>query len=78
MIGKKKRKVTDGLRGRPKPERVRYPVTALLRMFLIGAVAVIASIWALWRHYTVPPAPMVVPVTPAPSATEIEIDTSSP
>ena len=80
VIGKKKRIVTEGPRRRPKPERVSYPVAVLIRMFLIGAVAVIASIWALWRHYTIPLAPMVVPVPPAQSAgeTEIEIETTPP
>jgi hypothetical protein len=40
-------------------------------MFVIGSVAVIAAIWALWRHYTVPHVPMVRPV---PAPTEIEIE----
>ncbi len=74
MIGKKKRNVTDGPKGRPKPERLRFPVAVLIRMFVIGSVAVIASLWALWRQYNIPRMPMVVPVTPAPSATEIEIE----
>ena len=74
MFGKKKRNITDGPGARPRPERIRFPVAVLIRMFFIGSVAVIAAIWALWRHYTVPPAPMVVPATPAPSATEIEIE----
>jgi hypothetical protein len=72
VIGKNKRKVTDGPQVRPQPQRVRYPVAVLIRMFLIGSVAVIAAVWALWRHYTVPRMPMVVPV--APSATEIEVE----
>jgi len=74
VIGKKKRKVTDGPQPRPQPQRIRYPVAVLIRMFVIGSVAVIASIWALWRYYTVPRMPMVVPVAPAPSPTEIEIE----
>ena len=74
MIGKKKRKVTEGTRVRPQPQRIRFPVAVLIRMFLIGSVAVIAAIWALWRTYTVPRMPMVVPVAPAPSASEIEIE----
>ena len=34
----------------------------LLRMFVLGMVAVLASCWALWRHFTIPRMPMVVPV----------------
>jgi hypothetical protein len=41
------------------------------RMFVLGMVAAIASTWAIWRHYTVPRQPMLVP---KPSATEIEIE----
>ena len=77
MIGrKKKRKVTDERRLPPQPQRVRYPVVVLVRMFLLGSVAVIGALWAVWRHYTVPRMPMVVPVTAAPAASEIEIETS--
>ncbi|MBX3222800.1 MAG: hypothetical protein KF795_19965 [Labilithrix sp.] len=72
MIGKKKRKVTEAR----APQRISYPVAVLVRMFVIGSVAVIASVWAIWRHYAVPRPPMVVPATLAPSPSEIEIDTS--
>lgn len=44
------------------------PVTLLLRMFLLGAVSILAAAYAIYRHYTVPHAPMLVP---APTATEI-------
>jgi hypothetical protein len=40
-------------------------------MFILGSVAVIASVWAIWHHYTTPRTPMLVP---APSASEIEIE----
>lgn len=72
VFGKKKRNITDGPARRPQPERIRFPLAVLIRMFVIGSVAVLAAVWALWRHYTVKPMPMVVPV--APSATEIEIE----
>lgn len=72
-IGKQKRSIT-GPRTRPRPEKVRYPIAVLIRMFLIGSVAVVASGWAIWRHYTVPRPPMLVPVSPTPSASEIEIE----
>jgi hypothetical protein len=72
MIGKKARNVTDP-RTPARPERWRIPPIMLIRMFVIGSVAVIACIWAIWRHYAVPRPPLLVP-TPAPSATEIEVE----
>ena len=74
MLGKKKRSITEERLLRPQPQRIRYPVAVLLRMFLLGSVAIVASCWALWRYYTVPKMPMVVPASPAPSASEIEIE----
>ena len=71
MIGKPKRKVTEPRPARPVPTRPKIPLSMLFRMFVLGAVAVVACVWALWRHYTVPLAPMLVPV---PSATEIEVE----
>jgi hypothetical protein len=68
VIGKKKRKVTDEHRARPQPQRIRVPVAALMRMFVIGSISVVAAVYALWRHYTVPHMPMLVPVPPASSA----------
>jgi hypothetical protein len=65
MLGKPKKR-------KPKPpEKIRFPASVLFRMFVLGSIAVIASIWALWRYYNVPRMPMLVP---APSATEIEIE----
>ncbi len=57
---KKKRGV--GLR--EPPRRIEVPVVVLLRMFALGMVAVLAACWALWRHYTVPKMPLVVPAEP--------------
>jgi len=71
VLGQKKRK---GHAPRPQPRPIRYPIAVLIRMFLLGSVAVIAAAWAIWRHYTIPPAPMLVPVAPAPPASEIEIE----
>ena len=76
VIGKKKRSITEGNRLPPQPAPVRYPIGVLMRMFLLGSVAIAAAGWAIWRHYNVPRAPMVVPTQPAPSASEIEIDMS--
>lgn len=49
----------------PKPEHTGVPFNMAIRMFLIGSVAVAASLYAIWRHYSVPRTPMLVP---APSA----------
>ena len=40
-------------------------------MFLIGSIAVVASIYAVYRYYTVPYQKMLVP---KPAASEIEIE----
>lgn len=71
MFGKEKRSFTEPRELPPRPQRVRYPIAVLFRMFVLGSVAVIGSVYALWRHYHVPHAPMLVP---APAATEIEIE----
>ena len=68
MLGKKKRNFTEPREPAPRPQRVGYPVAVLFRMFVLGSVAVIGSLYALWRHYNVPRTPMLVP---APSATEV-------
>jgi hypothetical protein len=78
MIGKrKKRSVTERSSGPPRPERPTIPLALLVRMFVVGSIAVGASVWAIWRHYTVPRMPMVVPV-PSASATETEIEIEPP
>jgi hypothetical protein len=78
MIGKKKLNVTDPRSPPPRPEQPRIPFAMLLRMFLIGSIAVGASVWAIWRHYTTTPAPMLVPVPAAApssgSSSEIEVE----
>lgn len=48
---------------KPKaPHAVRVPPSALIKVFLLASVSVIASVWALVRFYTHPHVPMVVPV----------------
>jgi len=47
-------------------ERPRMPFMVMVRMFLLGSVAVVASAYAIYRHYFVPRPPMT---TPVPSAT---------
>jgi len=72
--GKMKRRprsVTEPRRPIVPPQRPKVPVRVLFRMFVLGSVAVVASVWALWRHYTAPRVPMLAP---APAASEIEIE----
>jgi hypothetical protein len=49
-------------------ERPRMPLGVLLRMFVLGSVAVGASGYAIYRHYFVPRPSMLAP---APSASEV-------
>lgn len=49
--------------GRTKPvDRPRMPITLMVRMFLLGAVAIAASGYAIYRHYFVPRPSMLMPV----------------
>ncbi|MCA9590116.1 MAG: hypothetical protein KC657_32655 [Myxococcales bacterium] len=49
----------------PKPpERPRIPLAVTLRMFAIGSVAIVAAIYAIYRHYWVPRPSMLAPVPP--------------
>ena len=66
MLAKDKRKKQSP----KKAEGWRIPGAMVFRMFIIGSVAIIACIWALWRHYYVPRTPLLVPI-PSSSATEI-------
>jgi hypothetical protein len=36
----------------------------LVRTFVFGALAIVGAAWALARHYTVKPPPMLVPLSP--------------
>jgi hypothetical protein len=77
VLGKKKPSVLDPRVAPERPRRPKIPAVVLIRMFLLGSVAVIASIYAIWRHYTVPRTPMLEPVpaaAPASSSFEIEIE----
>lgn len=46
-------------------ERPRMPIGVLLRVFVLGSVAIGASGYALYRHYFVPRPSMIAPA-PAP------------
>ncbi len=58
-----------------KPEQWRIPGGILFRMFVLGSVAIAACVWAIYRHYSVPRMPMVVP---APSTTELPAPSLEP
>jgi hypothetical protein len=45
------------------------PFGVLIRMFVLGSVAVVASGYAVYRHYTFTPPPMLVSA-PAPAPSE--------
>jgi len=60
VLTKQKREKRE--RALKKPEQWRIPGALLFRMFILGSVAIVACIWALYRHYSVPRMPMVVPI----------------
>lgn len=66
LARKKPKKTTRIAEARP-----RIPFATLLRMFLLGSVAIVASVYAIWRYYTVPYQKMLVP---KPTASEVEIE----
>ncbi len=70
--GSKKRKASEGLVTKA-PTSTRIPFSALFRMFVIGAVGVVASGYALYRYYFVPRPPMVVPATSSASPADTEL-----
>jgi hypothetical protein len=47
---------------RLRPEPV--PRGLLVRTFVFGVAAILGAAWALLRHYSLTPAPMIVPVLP--------------
>jgi hypothetical protein len=58
---KKKRKNLD----LTKPvERPRMPLAVLVRVFVIGSIAIGASGYAIYRHYYVPRPSMLMPAPP--------------
>jgi hypothetical protein len=70
---RKPRSVTEPRKPLGAVRTPKVPVRVLFRMFVLGSVAVIASAWAIWRHYSVPRVPMLQPV---PTASEIPIEPS--
>jgi hypothetical protein len=46
----------------PRPP---FPAVLLFRVFVIGAVSIVAAGYAIYRHYWVPRPSMLVPVPPA-------------
>jgi hypothetical protein len=51
-------------------ERPRIPYGVLFRMFVLGSVAVCASLYAIYRHYGVPRPSMLMPRTIATATAE--------
>lgn len=64
MDTKSKKKKTHNIALTKPVERPRMPLTLMLRMFLLGSVAVVASGYAVYRYYFVPRTPMMQPATP--------------
>jgi len=53
-------------------ERPRMPIGVLLRVFVLGSMAIGASGYALYRHYLVPRPSMIAPApAPDPSASDL-------
>ncbi|CAN5850751.1 hypothetical protein BH11MYX4_BH11MYX4_60600 [soil metagenome] len=65
---KRSKKKKRGLDLAKPVERPRMPFGVLLRMFLLGSVAVVASGYAIYRHYFVPRPSMLAPAPAAESA----------
>ena len=49
-----------------RPRRANVQAGFLVRVFILACVAVIGSLWALWRYYSHARPAMVVPVPAAP------------
>lgn len=48
----------------PRPKPTRPPVGLLLRTLLLASIGVIAASYAIWRYYTMPRPPIVLPRPP--------------
>lgn len=55
-------------------ERPRMPISVMVRMFLLGSVAIAASGYAIYRHYYVARPSMLVPASPPSDASWIDVD----
>ncbi len=71
MTGSSAKKARPPLRIVSRP---KTPVGVLFRMFVLGSVAVIASAWAIWHHYTAPHVSMLREVPAASSPPWIDIE----
>lgn len=69
---KKRKHKTKGVDLTKPVERPRMPLSILFRVFLVGSVAIVASSYAIYRHYYVPRPSMLQPVpSAAPSASDL-------
>jgi hypothetical protein len=72
LHGRKRRKLRKLDLTKPV-ERPRMPLTVILRVFVLGSVAIAASGYALYRHYGVTRPSMLMAVPPeAPSVPEAD------
>lgn len=65
----------------PRVQAPRVPMGALVRMLLFGSISVAAAAYGVYRYYTVPYVPMLVPAPSAStsaSATDSEIEVEPP
>jgi hypothetical protein len=65
---------TKNTRRRFEPSRARFVLPSLatspmMRLFAFALVALVAAVYGLVRHYTMPAPPTPVPVIPAPAPT---------
>jgi hypothetical protein len=60
------------------PRRPRIPALLLVRMFVVGSVAIVAACWGIWRYYFVPRPRMIVPATPPTEMPAPEIEPLPP
>jgi hypothetical protein len=77
-FGKKTRKITAPRPFGPRVTQIAVPYGVVFRAFILGAVAVGACLWAIFRHSNQGPLPMHRTDAAPPSAsahpTEIEIE----
>jgi hypothetical protein len=72
-VPKKSKRKSKGLDLTKPIERPRMPFAVLFRMFVLGSISIVASGYAIYRHYYVARPPMLMPrPTATASADETE------
>jgi hypothetical protein len=54
-----------------RPVRVRIVTGPFVRVVLLAALAVTATVWATWHYYTRGHPPMIIPVPPSAGSQEV-------